>query len=673
MSFTPSVRSHVRTLASLAWRAAHKPPRVVARRLLDEANVELERIRAPRRGRRFGRSELLRATGGATIDEVWEAVLARPYPFIRTADDLDEIEQRWPGERDRVVLAAERALAREIDLLGTGPVQLGTPADWHRDWKTGRRWPMQYARRMELAELDRASDVKVPWEISRLQWLLPAGQAYALTDDDRYAAGARDVLEDWLRGNPFARGVNWAIAMEPALRIFSWTWLVYACGRSRPWTDPGFRARLLAGLYMHGMFVERNLERGEVNGNHFTADAAGLVVAGLVLPGEAPQRWAETGWALLLEELPRQVHPDGTDFEASAAYHRLVGELFALPALLRQAHGIDVPPGYAEQLRAMGHFTAAYTGPDGLSPLWGDADDGRALPLGGQAIRDHGSLPALTAALTGEAGPGNAEAAWLVGPAVVAGSRTPTGSAAFPDGGVYVLACGADHVVVDCGPVGLAGRGGHGHNDCLSFEATLAGTRLVSDCGSYVYTASATERNRFRSTASHNTPRIDGVEQNRIPDSLWLLEDDAQPEPLVVEALHFRGSHTGYSRLPDPVHPIRTLALEPHVHALLVHDVLEGRGSHKVEIPFHLAEGVVAGEPGDGSLDLGAFVLRWRSPEPWSCTGEDAWVSPSYGVRRAIHRVVFRRSGTLAPLTVLFAPTGASEDLLWAWAEETTG
>src|SRR5207237_10247168 len=100
------------------------------------------------------------------------------------------------------------------------------------------------------------------------------------------------------------------------------------------------------------------------------------------------------------------------------------------------------------------------------------------------------------------------------------------GSQAFPDGGVVVLRSERDHVFVDCGTVGLAGRGGHGHNDCLSFEAVLDGVPLVTDCGSYVYTASPEWRNRFRSTAFHNTPRIDGAEQNRIPvDSLWMLRD----------------------------------------------------------------------------------------------------------------------------------------------------
>ena len=667
MSSTPS-GSRVRALGSFARRAAHKPPRVVVRRLLDEANVELDRIRTPIRDRRFGGSELLRATGTASRDELWDAVLARPYPFVRTAAELTEIEDRWPGERERVLAAAEPALAREIDLLGTGPVLLGTPADWHRDWKTGRRWPLRYGRRMRYAELDRPSDVKVPWEISRLQWLLPAGQAYLLTGEERYAAGARDILEDWIRANPYARGVNWAIAMEPALRIFSWTWLLHACGRSRAWADARFRERLLRTVYLHGEFVDRNIERGEVNGNHTTADAAALVLAGLLLPGAAPRRWAEQGWAILVEELPRQVHPDGVDFEASTAYHRLVGELFALPALLRRAHGLAVPAAYAERLQAMSRFTEAYTGPDGLAPLWGDTDDGRALPLGGQDVDDHRSLPALAGAVAADPRPGNAEAGWLVGAAGVAAPGPESGSSAFRDGGAFVLRAGADHVFIDCGPVGLAGRGGHGHNDCLSFEAVLDGVRLVRDSGSYVYTASAEERNRFRATAAHNTPRIDGAEQNRIPDSLWQLVDDAQPELLLAEELRFRGGHTGYMRLSDPVRPVRTIALHPGLHALVVHDAFESRGRHDVEIPYHLAEGIEAGTAEDQTLSLGGFVLRWRSPEEWESCVEPAWISPSYGVKRASLAVVFRRSGPVAPLTVVLAPADVPEDDVWSWA-----
>ena len=624
---------------------------MIARRALDEALVELERVRAPRRRRSFGDRALLRELRASSLTEGWERLVARA-PFARTAPDLPEEERR------RVLASAEDAVERRVDLLGSGVVELGRPIDWLRDPKTGYRWPSGYAPRLEYANLDRPSDVKLPWEISRVQWLLPAGQAYLLTGEERYAESARDVLDEWIAANPYAGTVNWSVTMEAALRILSWSWLLGALGHSEAWRDDGFRGRLLRALWLHGDYTARHLERSDVNGNHFTADAAGLVFAGLLLGQDT---WAADGWQLLVEELPRQVHEDGVDFEASAAYHRLVCELFLLPALYREQLGLDVPASYRTRLETMGRFTAAILHPDGLAPLWGDADDARALPLGGQPVNNHRYLPALLR-LGGDV----SEARWLLGPTEER-PLPPRGSASFPAGGVYVLARDQDHVVIDCGPVGLAGRGGHGHNDCLSFEATLAGERVVSDCGSYVYTASPVERNRFRATAAHNTPLVDSVEQNRIPESLWLLEDDAHAEPLLVEELRFRGAHTGYLRLADPVRPVRTIALEPERHALLVHDALEARAPHDVEIPFHLAPGLEVGDPTDGVVRVGGFTLRWDGP--WDCTVEPGWVSPSYGVREPAKKVVFRRHGPVEPLTVVLAPHDVPAETLWAWAQ----
>ena len=59
-------------------------------------------------------------------------------------------------------------------------------------------------------------------------------------------------------------------------------------------------------------------------------------------------RWQELGWEILIRELPRQVFADGVDFEASTAYHRLVLELFFLPACYRQSQGLAIPATYQQ-------------------------------------------------------------------------------------------------------------------------------------------------------------------------------------------------------------------------------------------------------------------------------------------------------------------------------------
>jgi len=615
--------------AARVARLLRKPPAYVARRLLDEAVTELERVRAPARGARFDETRLLRAAGAASVDELWE----------RSVERAPRITVPPPPN---IMAAAEAAVARCVDLLGSGQVDLGKPIDWLRDPTTGVRWERGYAPRMPYLRTG-VADVKLPWEISRFQWLLPAGQAYLLTRDERYARAVRDIVDEWIAANPYAETVNWAVTMEVALRIIAWSWFLGALGRSESWSAAGFRSRFLRALWLHGDYTRRHLERSDVNGNHLTADAAGLLFAGHLFDTPA---WAAEGWALLRDELPRQVCADGVDFEASAAYHRLVGELFALPMLYREQLGLPVPDSYRSRVAAMARVTVALTGPDGLAPLWGDSDDARALPLDGRPPRDHRGFPELVGA------PG-----------------TSAASAAFPHGGIYILAAGDDHIFIDCGPVGLAGRGGHGHNDCLSFEAVLAGTRVITDSGSYVYTRNPEARNRFRATDAHNTPRIDREEQNRIPESLWMLRDDAKPEPLLVEQLRFRGSHTGYLRLAAPVRPIRTIALDPESHALAVFDRFDGCGDHLVEIPYHFAASLPVVETTPGAVRVGTFVVRWRGA--WEYAVEDTWISPSYGVREPAQRLVFRRRGPLEPLLVLVAPAEEDAAALWAWAQAT--
>jgi hypothetical protein len=396
--------------------------------------------------------------------------------------------------------------------------------------------------------------------------------------------------------------------------------------------------------------------------------------------GEGPRRWQARSWSILCDEIPRQVYPDGADFEASIPYHRLVAELFLLPALYREALSLDVPELYRERVKAMARFAAVYTRPDGSVPLWGDADDARALPLGGQDLNDHRYLTGLVGAAWDVADLRQAfsgdpsEIFWTLGPAAVESlprdTRGPSSppSRSFPDGGFFVLRNAVDHVFIDCGRVGLADRGGHGHNDCLSFEAALDGVHLVSDCGAFVYTRSFEERNRFRSTAYHNTPQVDGEEINRFePHLLWDLEYDARPVVRRFEAGAdadiFSGAHAGYERLPSPVTPVRTIVLNHRRHSLTVTDAFEGSGHHRIEIPLHLAPGVLAQVLSVGQVDLQArgrrFRLEWRPADAWLLELGEGRVSPSYGVVVPVVRVLFSREGPLEPpLIVSIAPDG---------------
>ena len=650
-----------------------KPPGYVARRVLQEAECELERWLAPQRARSLGRDRLLTMARASSVDELWTRLRARPFPAVTARIDAAVLDRLEPGESARILDAARRGCARIVDVLGTGPVALGESIDWARDYRVDMAWPSGFARSIDYVNRDRPSDIKIPWEISRLQWLIPVGQAYLLTGDEYYAKTVRDILQDWISKNPLAYTVNWSCAMEAAMRIFSWTWLFHVFAGSTSWKDEAFRVRFLACLYLHGDFTHRHIEKADINGNHYTADLAGLVLAGHFFGdfGDA-HRWREAGWSGLNDEIIRQVFSDGVDFEASSAYHRLVFELFLWPALFRQACSEDVPALYAERLRAMARFTAAYSRRDGTSPLWGDADDARVLPFGGQKLGDHRYLVGLTAMafddleLAARFSGARSELFWVFGLDRVAAFPPvpfePEASAEFAEGGVYVMRHKDNHVFVDCGPLGLAGRGGHGHNDALSFEAWLEGAPLVIDRGSFVYTASFEKRNEFRSTFSHNTPCVDREEMNRFdPDNLWAMQNDARAE---CTSWHsdaredvLIGVHHGYQRLGVEVE--RQIRLEKETSVLEISDAIDGQGHHEVMVPFYLAPDVSVEQRGTEIRLHSAGRVFGVSAEgdDWTLVIEPCSISPSYGVVRPSHRLVWKRSGSLpAKLRVTIEP-----------------
>jgi uncharacterized heparinase superfamily protein len=382
--------------------------------------------------------------------------------------------------------------------------------------------------------------------------------------------------------------------MEVAIRAANWAAALTLCAEeaaAEPWFETA-----LESLLMHGRFVRSRPEWSEARGNHYLAAVVGLLpLAGLFSGGPEGRAWCV--WAVdeLASELDHQVRFDGCVHEASTAYHRLVTELFlcgtqAADALLPGR----LPGSYRERLDRMLGFVRDYTRPDGLAPQVGDADDGRFLPLGGYGAdpRDHRHL-------FDQAGvdfePANA-------------------SAAYPDGGYYVLRGDGLYVLVRCGDTGRHGRGGHGHNDQMSFELAVRGEPVVIDPGTYAYTSRPEERNRFRSTAFHATLRIDGGEQNELrTDDLFLMADRTQAQTLVSAERIFEGRHRGF---PGATH---TRRLELEAGGLRIRDTVSSGTAHDLEWTFPL-------EPGaEGKLEVTADGLDFRH--------EDGWYSPSYGVR----------------------------------------
>lgn len=489
------------------------------------------------------------------------------------------------------------------------------PIPWHLDFKSGHGWPGSvYGWAIRYGAVAGA-DVKVPWELGRMQhlpllaWAALSAQGGLPGFDaaERYSTEIYDQINDFMALNPPGYGVQWACPMDVAIRIVNWLVSWNILQKAGVATPPDFASVIRRGAVEHARFLIRNLEWNDaLRGNHYLCDLVGLIWCAAHLPS-SPEAdgWLSFGIRGLIDEIPRQFHPDGSNFEASTSYHRLSAEaviltvalIFGLPeerllGIASQRHpGMQGKPGWVgttlplwrwrgrlclfpadvlNRVEKMADVTLSLLRGGGTVPQFGDNDNGRLLKLWpavtlleGEVTErglDHRHLLASAAGLFGRsdwlaaAGPYSAvESAFT---AALSGFAGPAGAGAPPRPepfrslsglGVHLWRRSTFDLAVRCGDNGQNGFGGHAHCDALALELVILGDPVIVDAGTYLYTPLPERRHQFRSASSHNTLVVEGRDQNRAhPDSLFHLLEEARPHVIGIGPGHFQGAHSGY-------------------------------------------------------------------------------------------------------------------------------
>jgi hypothetical protein len=595
----------------------------------------------------------------------------RPVGYFRPA-----LENFSAQARETILNAANSVLAGRMALLGYGPLQVGMPPAWNCDFVSCKTWPQIDSALIQPVRHD-GSDVKVPWELSRLQFLPVLAKAYRLSGEEPYRNSAKALLSNWIANNPFGTGVNWCIAMEVALRAISicltldLLWPLHE--DEQTWLE-----QVTGSLWQHYWFIVANPEFSYLGrSNHYLSNIVGLLCLATFLDSRETKRRRLHYQKLVEEEMFHQTNPDGGDFEASTGYHVLVTQMFTCSLMLIRAAGAIAQPKFVERLRRMYVFTAALADAAGRIPHIGDCDDGR-VELLTDDLRQSYEIPeckrhsltipnflGIGRALFGELHGGGAfdDAGWYgLGRQTCAKLSTSAGKVSvLPHSGV---AAAREHTLelLFLGiPNGGNGKGSHTHNDKLSFVFRVGGEELFCDCGTGVYSRDEAIRNRFRSTAAHNTIVVDGTEQNRISrdrDHLFYLGNNAQVSSIQceesAEGVTLAASHFGYRNL-NVVHS-RRLRLCPGMFQ--IEDTLDGDGEHDFEMNFHFSPHwrAMVGE-GSGTRVSCRFtgpssVSMLVSGPRMELTIQQSQVSRSYGSVVAASRLCIRGRASL-PATLV--------------------
>ncbi len=391
---------------------------------------------------------------------------------------------------------------------------------------------------------------------------------------------ARELTGDWLMRQARWDPISWrpdVLAARLAAWLVHFGWLTDGA-------PPGLRLRLLDELQAETCHLGR-VARFAPPGALRLASAGRWLLAAVVLG--LPERTRARAVRLLVTELSRQVHPDGSHIERSASVQlSLARVLIELRDGLAAARA-EMPPALLVAIDRLAPFLRFLRHGDGGFALFNDTNE---------------EDPATIDLVLAKVGAGKA----------------PT---AAPHAKFQRLQTQRSLLLVDAGPPPAVD--GHAHAGTLSFEFSIGKERLIVNCGAG---DRADWRRVQRATAAHSTLTVDDTNSSEILDQAGPVAGTLghRPRQVTCSPREADGnqwldlSHDGYVRQFGLVHH-RRLFLAASGDDLRGEDrlaVAEGAAApagSRFAIRFHLHPRVQAQMLQDGS----AVLLRLPSGMGW--------------------------------------------------------
>lgn len=424
------------------------------------------------------------------------------------------------------------------------PLHLGgNPPDWMVNFCTGNRFDSPSRDWWQISDFtDDSGDIKLIWELSRMDWALSLAQA-ARDGDVNAREKLNSWLSDWCNKNPPYKGPNWKCGQEASIRVIHLAVAAMLLGQDKaPSTD------LMALIELHLQRIAPTIQYAIAqDNNHGTSEAAALFIGGSLIGSlgrHKGKNWEDLGRAWLENRADHLIGDMGSFSQFSLNYHRLMLDTFSISEIWRRKLSLPAfsPRLYERILKATQWLFHMIDSETGDGPNLGANDGALLLPISDTTYRDYRPSVQLAMALFNnkiayEDESLNSSLLWLGVPIPNQVAPRPEDYIA-DDGGFAILRRNKAMVVLRYPRF----RFRPSQADALHLDLWLDGKNLLCDAGTYSYNTEYRWIKYFSGTESHNTVQFDVRDQmpriSRFLFGDWLKT--SLYEPLIKDAVSSR-------------------------------------------------------------------------------------------------------------------------------------
>jgi hypothetical protein len=611
-------------------------------------------------------AELARKLSGYRFNRDWNKI-----PVKENLATLPELQSQWnflSAELKGIVAEeAKKVRAGHFRFLGADwlhPTSMPPdPSFWQR-FPDATLWPGHDAYCFNILarpKLDHL-EVKHIWEINRLQFLVPMAVDARLRDDASGKKLILDLISSWMEGNKPYCGINWVSGIELALRIISVALAISILGLDR--LDCAEKLKLERFFMAHVFWIARYPSLYSSANNHRIAELVGLLIGAIVVPKMTnAKHLKQQALADLINEIEKQILPDGIGAEQSLAYSAFMIELSLIAFCSLKLQRNDLPATTQERLGAWANHVQWMMTSAGQVPAIGDCDESKVITLTQE--QESRYIASIVAAVAGylerpDLAPTRTDDHLrdVLFNSISGQAPIESGIRTWDRGGYTVVRTRPVHPVVlifDHGPVGYLSIAAHGHADTLGIWLSVGDKPVIIDAGTYVYNSNSIWRDQFRASALHNTLSIAGYSSSV---SSGLFNWSTKAKAILLKAaqdplVELVAQHDGYLNRFSVIHR-RTIRLVNSSSMLVIDELIGAPIDEIINISFVIdptcfarvekesqTDVIVQDRQGDILRLSGNGVLM-----PCVMRGDEAaqlgWVSPTFGVRIPADQIMFR-------------------------------